>query len=398
MAAVGLGLTGVPAVQGSPPTRVVVGPPPGISVTDRLDPERRGRSSARLPRTPLERWRRSLQGALETPPLVDREGGILAWLVRGDVVRVTAEGALAWRVPLACAPSNVPLVMLSDRRVAALCGDGTLYALLPDGSRRVGTPLGGSARQTRATPLARDDGSLFVALDDTLVHLSPTFEVLGRARLVASEVPTGGLLPFEGGVLVTTAAGEVWHWRPPLEPRKAGSFGGKTFDGAIGVGPRAIAAIVDSERLVLLDPVNGGVRALAYPEDDATFEGPPSLAPTGALLVTSNVGQLYVVDPAREDSRTLELEPRRRLAPLPASARRAGRDIRSGVPLVVDADGRIAYARQHGAVSFVAPRAAAPEPPPLASPCALVRALVPMGERRLLVACEDGTLVLWSDP
>lgn len=382
------------------PPLQVVGEPAGPAPRERLDPDRRGRSPVRLPLRPVERWRVDLRGPLETLPVVDRTGSLVAWLARGDLVRVSVDGAIAWRVPIPCTPSMVPLALLPSGEVVALCGDGTLHRVARDGARLKPIELGATARQTDAAPAVRNDGSLVVALDSELVHVGADGAILARAKLSGDVLAAGGLVPHEGGVAFATMRGEVYQWSGALEPRRLGAFGGAVREGLVRLGARAFAAVVDGDRVVVLDPLNGETRVAAATDGDATLEGPPSLAPNGELLVTTNVGELFVIGPARGDLRSIALEPPQKVLPNPKSARRAGRGPRWSPPLVIDPEGRVAYARHHGAVGFggVGPSGMTSFEPLGGAPCTRPRALVPAGERRLVAGCGDGTLVAWSDP
>ena len=71
------------AAEGLDPRRpavVVVGQPRGFTPRDRFGPSRHGMAPVRLPDQPAELWRQELPGGLDSLPLVDGAGNVLAVL------------------------------------------------------------------------------------------------------------------------------------------------------------------------------------------------------------------------------------------------------------------------------------------------------------------------------
>jgi len=376
---------------------VRVGSPPGPTARDRLDPARLGRSAVAFPSTPSERWRIDLATAIEHAPLVDAAGNVTLSLATGEVAMVRKDGALAYRRRLPCTLSTAPPVRLAAGTTAFLCGEGSVLVLDAAGDVLARHPTGGSARQTSAAPLAREDGGLFVALDEELVSLGHDGTVLARVRLPASEQVAGGLVPFDGGVLFVGTRGKVVAFRPPLGLRELGSLGGAAPRGPAILGERAVAAVVDGQRLVVFDPVARELRTLATAEPGSSFEGLPAASIAGEVFVTTTTGQLLRIQPSGEPPVVIDLEPVRKASALPTIATRLNRESRASPPPIVDPSGAIAFLRLNGPAGLL--RSGEVVPNHLASaPCARPVAIVPAAPRVLVLACGNGSLALWSDP
>jgi hypothetical protein len=380
------------------PARVDVGEPAGYTVRDRLDPWRRGRARVALPKAPTERWHVELLAALEHPPLVDATGAVLALLANGDVVRLSSEGKSLWRRRLSCPVSNVPPVLLANASLGVLCSNGALVRLDRDGNGRSPVDFAATAVRVRAAPLPRDDGGIVFALDEELVEISSSGELVARSRLGDNDPLVGGLMPFDGGVLAVTVQGSVWHWRAPLPPRKLGSFAGNTPDGAVLLGSRAVAALTTAEDgVLLLDPVTRRVSSLAPTAGDVRLDELPALAPNGDLLMTTTAGEWLEISSSGEIRRRVELEPAAKpVSPLARSAGLPRRERHRRSPVVVDDAGTGAVFLRDG--RFVVVPADGPPVASKAQSCAKPLAVVPAGVGRAIAACASGTLTAWSDP
>jgi hypothetical protein len=374
-----------------------VGEPPGPAARERLDAARLGRSTVAFPKAPTERWRLELGASLEHPPLVDEHGHAFLVLTTGEFVSVSKAGAVAWRRRAPCTLSKAPPARVATGAIAVLCGDGVVLFLDREGAVVAKIVAGGAARLTDVAPLATDDGGLFVALDEELVRFTGDGTASARARVKPAERIADALLPHDGGVLFLGVRGTVFGWRPPHGIRELGSLGGTTLRGGVRLGPRAIAAVVDGQRLVAFDPVSHESRTLATTEVGASFEGMPAATGSGELVITTNVGQLLRLSPTGELLDLVEVGPLHKAMASPVAAARAGRELRWSPPPIVDPSGVIAYVRHQGPAGLLepgstAPRAFAPVP------CSLPTAIVPAGSGVLLVACSNGSLSTWSDP
>lgn len=279
-----------------------------------------------------------------------------------------------------------------------LCSDGTLVALDAEGSVVSRPDLGGPAAEVDAAPLALDDGTLIVALDEELVRVSARGAFVARARLPVGERLVGGIVPYDGGILGFTSRGLVITWRAPLDVRLLGSLGGPAPSGPILLGRRAVAAVVFDSRLVTFDPVTRELKTLAVAdaEGSAPFEGSPTVNSSGHLLLTTAAGTLIRVSPTGDAEVLAELDG----APEPSdsasgtSSRRARQP--SSPPAIVDSRGVVASLRQRGGLVLIEP---SEQRLRLANvgPCPRPVAIVPAGASSLLLACGNGSLAKWAD-
>jgi hypothetical protein len=386
------------AVDPARPSVVVVGPPRGYAPAPRLDPDRHGLSAVELPSRPSLVWRREVSGGLDLPPVVDAQGGMWFAGVSPEVRYFSADGRARWRTKLGSASPALPPVLTSDGSVALVSVDGSLWRVAPGGAVRSQVALGISTKRAEAPPLAFDDGSVVVAGERSLVQVGADGSVRRRVTIENGSL-VGAILPHGRGVLVTLSDGRVLAWQPPEPLRELGSFGGRLDGGAVRASERTLVGVVDKQRLVALDVASGSVRSLARaPSARIPFEGPPSLDPSGVLLLTTVAGELLRVDARGQVVRGIALDRSMRMlgtdgGRLPAIFRRL--QARPSPPLVVDGSGQVAFVRSSGRVGLLAPNDAVHDVH--RSFCARPIALLPAGARRLLVVCRSGSLGMFAE-
>ena len=392
-------------VDPSRPATIVVGAPRGHVVRARLGPHRHGQSRYALPASAKRLWRRSTFQRLLFPPLVDARGGVIA--AAGTTLRyISASGKVGWRAALG-STIIAPPVLTSDGAIVVIGGDGMWRRVSASGKVTHRLKLG--KRRTRTStlpaPLALDDGSVVVAVEQrakatSYALLRVASDGTEQARVPMPQLPSGALLAHAGGVLVTTRAGAVWHWRPPAVPRRLGAFGGLTPNGAVLVSKRTLVAVTRLSTVEALDLVSGK-RSTIFSgqviDDPVTFD-----AKSGMLLFSTAIGELIGVDARGQIKRRAPLsdQPIVSLKPPPRVARRFGRRRwRSSrhvasPPLLVGAAGRIAFVRHGGRfglidtsdrITWVAPWL-----------CSRVLGVWPAGKGRLLVGCRSGMLSMWG--
>jgi hypothetical protein len=129
-----------------------------------------------------------------------------------------------------------------------------------------------------------------------------------------------------------------------------------------------------------------------------TLDGLGALDRSGLAIVVSQVGGLLGVDAAGNERVRVALEkPPPTLAGgvvgLPFGAPPV--DLKSSPPVIVDPVGRIGFVRSNGRAGVVAPSGRVE----IASEavCASPVAVVPAGDRRMLVACHDGRLWMYGE-
>ncbi|MFO0756218.1 MAG: hypothetical protein U0359_06985 [Byssovorax sp.] len=413
------------------PRVLPVGAPRGEAPSERLDGQRTGRTRSRLPFPVVEVWRRHLTGGIEQPPVVDAEGNIWSVLTVPEAIKLGPDGKELWRARLGNAAAVVPPVLTSDGTLLVITSAGIAWGIAPSGAVRFSTPLGVRGRDMDVAPLALGDGGALIAAGGTLLEIDRDGAIRARASLdsrpgsmdsrvagaLVAGPPDDGKGPSFAGTLFTTESGSVFLFRPPLAPRRLGSFGGLPRRGAILADNRTLLAVVDTRRVVGLDLLTGTtqVRATGYP--GALFDSPAVLAPEqiakgplamlgpSVALVSVQSGLLLGLDAAGNERARLVLD---KPPPPPLSAVLGGAvggtsgpsffnapELKPSPPMIVDPDGRIGFARVSGRVGVVGPDGALS----LAGErvCLTPVAVVPAGDKRMLLACRDGGLWLYGE-
>ena len=382
------------------PAVVVVGEPRGFTPRERFGPSRHGLAPASLPDRPKELWRQELPGGLEALPLVDSEGSVLAVLSNRMATKLGPDGQERWRVSLRGADPALPPVLTADGSLAVLCADGRMRWLSATGTLRVSDELELRTRKAQATPLALDDGGLVVAGEDQLLLLGADGSPQARADL--SGVAVGGLLGWEGATVATLQSGEVVGWRPPAPPRVLGTLGGIPNGGAVLVGSRTLAAVVDTTTLVALDLRSGEAKLLTGgPAAQRQLEGPPTLGADGTLWVSSVVGELLGFDAHGTVGHRLALDSSLVLDTADGGAPVAsffGRvDLQPSPPLVIDGDGRLGFVRASGRVGLLGPGTTGAVTVVAPRFCGRPLGVTSAGRRRMLVGCRNGSIGVFGD-
>jgi outer membrane protein assembly factor BamB len=398
------------AIDPNRPLVVAVGVPRGAAPSERLDGARTGRSRTRLPARPVEIWSFRTSGGLELPPLVDANGNVIVALSVPDVVKLSADGKEVFRARIgAQAPLSPPLIT-SSGTVVVLTTGAQAVGLSPAGAVRFTTPLGVKGRDLDTAALALRDGGVVVAAGRTLLELDGDGNV--RARAAIDDRIIGALIDGPEGTLVTTESGGVYSFRPPGAPRKLGTFGGAPRRGAALADKRTLLAVVDGRRVVAFDLATGATQIRAsVPPGGASLDGPVTIGPTGLTFVATQAGLVLGLDAAGNERVHFQVEK----PPIPADAGASlsagsvplgalggsgpgffpAADLKPSPPLVIDPDGRVAFVRAGGRAGVAAPDGTVT----LAADrvCSSPIAVVPAGERRMLVACRDGALYVYGE-
>ncbi len=414
-------------IDPSMPRTLMVGAPRGAAPSERLDGERSGRAKDPLPMPPVELWRRHLSGGIEQLPVVDAQKNIIVALTIPEVIALAPNGKEIWRVRTGPAAPLTPPVITSDGTIVVVSSAGQAWGISPHGRVRFTTKLGVRGRDIDAAPLALDDGGVVIAAGTTLVELDRDGEVRARATLenknhASDGRITGALIAGPEGTLATTESGAVYSFQPPQKPRRLGSFGGFPRLGAALADARTLIAVVDRRQVVAFDLRTGmtHVRASAVPAIGGFFDGPVTVGKDGALsgltLVATQGGMLLGIDVAGNEKVRVVLDKPPPMPMLGSGGGGGGGGIIGGVrgsgfggssgffgpielkpspPLVLDPEGQIAFARIGGRVGVVGPRgniALAGE-----RVCSAPLGVVPAGNRRMLIACRDGSMWLFGE-
>jgi hypothetical protein len=311
-------------------------------------------------------------------------------------------------------------VLLSSGMVAVVTSLGELVGISPSGSIRYTTALGAStasgARDGGVSPLALDDGGLAVASGRTLLELSADGSIRARAQL--DDAAVGALIPSSEGTLVTTSSGAVYSFKPPGVPRKLGSFGGSVRKGASRADARTLFAVVDNRRIVALDIPTGTTHTRASAGLLlGGFDGPVAVGPGGTAVTGAFAGVILSIDSSGNEKLRISIDPTSLLNPDAGAVATSGPmsppypgapsspynpaspfgaiDMRPSPPVLVDSDGRIAFVRANGKAGVVSPDGNMT----LLSDrvCGKPVAVQPAGAKKIVLTCEEGTVVMYSD-
>lgn len=369
----------------SMPRTVIVGAPRGPAPSERVDARRSGHSTSRLPVPAVEKWRRHLGGNIDVPPVVDETGRVWTALTIPEVVAVGADGKESLRVRIGTASAVAPPVLTSDGTVVVVTTNGAAIGISRDGRIKFATPLGLRGRDLDVAPLARSDGSVVFG-GRAFVEIDSLGTV--RARAALPERAVGALLEGPDGILATTDSGAVYSFRPPNLPRRIGSFGGVVRRGAVLEGTRTLLGIVGGKTLVGLDIPTGLTSTRMGDFGLGSYDEPIALHPRGFAIVTLASGLLFGVDSAGNEKMRALLD-KGSTDQVPAAFFGTG-DARPSPPIVVDDAGNVAFVRHSGRVGIVRPDGTVVVTSERL--CNNPIGLQPAGDRKLLVACRDGTI------
>ncbi|MBK9258278.1 MAG: hypothetical protein IPM54_00395 [Polyangiaceae bacterium] len=372
-------------IDASMPRTIIVGAPRGHAPSERINARRSGRSASKLPVPAVERWRRHLGGNIDVPPVVDESGRVWTALTIPEVVVVGADGKETTRIRIGASSAVAPPVITSDGTVVVVTTNGAAIGISREGRIKFATPLGLRGRDLDAAPLARSDGSVVFG-GRAFVELDASGAV--RARATMPERAVGGLLDGPDGALATTDSGAVYVFRPPNAPRRIGTFGGPVRRGAVLEGKRTLLAIVGGKSLVGLDVPTGLTHTRIGDVGLGSFDEPVALHPRGFTIVTFASGLLFGVDSAGNEKMRAILD-KGSTDQIPAAFFGTG-DARPSPPVVVDEAGHVAFVRHSGRVGIVRPDGTVA----ITSErlCNNPIGLQPAGDRKLVVACRDGTI------
>ncbi len=414
------------ALDPSIPHVVVVGAPKGAAPSERVDANRTGRSKTKLPSRPKETFRKTLPSGSSYAPLVDGQGNLTFALTTSLVLRWSSEGKEQWRVQLPSAGASAvtvaaPPVLLSSGNVAVVNSLGELVGISPSGSVRYSTPLGVSTsagiRDGGVSPLALDDGGLAIASGSFLLEVAADGSIRARAKL--DDTAVGALIPGPEGTLVTTASGAVYSFKPPGAPRKIGTFAGNVRKGAVRADDRTLLAVVDGRRIVAMDIASGSTSTRATAGLLlGGFDSPVAVGSNQTAFTGAFAGLVMSFDSSGNEKLRVSIDPSLGLSPdagAPAASvspyppqpypgglspfGAAGTfptmDMRPSPPVIVDSDGRVAFVRASGRAGIVAPDGALTTLSERV--CGRPTSIQPAGAKKVLISCEEGTVVMYSD-
>jgi hypothetical protein len=312
-------------------------------------------------------------------PVVDSEGAILTANTQGVLTQIDARGVLGWQAELGAAPASAP-VILSDLGIVVVTATGEAVAWTPAGQRRWAAELPSRAK-TLPAPLPREDGSLVLAVDYTLVRLDPTGET--RLQVTVPELPVA-LLEYGDTTLVVEEQGRVQVWAMDGHLETLGSLGGPVRASAVLAGEHLIAPVGDGKLMDL--ELRTGRRGERWPGSKARVLTAPAVSPPGKLTAVDSEG-ILLIEPAPARA-PLQVP----LATSPARGGLAGPPQASPLwlPPVVDEQGTaivvapgLEFAAVHaGQVHLVQ-----------GTGCSTPIAVVPAGSRRVVVVCASGLIV-----
>jgi hypothetical protein len=368
------------AIDPTLPTRFVVGPPRGAAPMAGLDAQRTGRAATSLPSHPRLLWRARVAAGADFSFAVDGEGALVLASAASVVAQVDARGRTSWTARTG-SPAAIGPVLLSDGRRAVITSSGELVAFDATGRLVLRRALPGGDVRNAVAALALDDGGLAFATGDTVLHIERDGDVRSRSRL---EGTVQSLLARGGELLAVTERGHVFSLVRSRAPLRVGSFGGRIDEGAALALPDRLLAVVEHRRLIELR-LTGGTRRTAVFDPVLSLVGPPVIAADGGTRISTADGMLLFHDVRNRETLRVALEPQ------------AGSGEVGGFapPVVVDAQGRVAFVRPGRDAGVVLPSgeiAAAAN-----ATCPDPIALCPAGPGRFAVACRSGVLLMIAD-
>jgi outer membrane protein assembly factor BamB len=371
---------------------IVVGRPAGPCPMSRIDGARTGRTLDRLPEKPRLLWRSRAVDAIGFASVaVDRKGSIVvASLATPEIVQVAPDGRREWRAKTGVGSPVAGPVILSDETRVVVTAAGEAFGFDTDGGTRFVADLAAPGRNARAAPLPLDDGGIAVAAGTAVFFLSADGRVLGRSEI--GERAAGSLVQTGHGIAVTTDTGTVHLVRPPAFSRRVGTLGGDPGPGAAANGSTLIA-VVEHDRLVAFDIRTGSSRRLGA-RGGTFFDGPVALDAAGCAMATTLSGMLVAVSPEGTENRRAALDTRA-ISPINDAGAINLLAMSESPPLVIDASGRVAFARVGGRIGVVSPDGAVSALE--RSECAVPVALAPAGNGRMVAACRDGSVLMFGE-
>jgi hypothetical protein len=378
------------------PRTFVVGAPSGGARADRVDGARSGRTTVRLPASPLKsEWRIPLGTLVERAPLVDEHGTTIVVGKRGEVIAIARDGTERWHVATGAGQPG-PAALLSDGTVVFVDAAGEAVAVRRGAvawRRRFGR-----SDAARPAPLPLDDGGVVVATLQEIALLDA--EGTERARAPLPEPTVLPLVAAGGQVLLVALSGTVWSWGLGLEePTRVASFGSPVDGAAALADPTTLIGVTAGQlHVAAVDLARGDAKTLAV-APVGQWLGPPAVLGStiyvGLLTPTSELALTLGVD-GKELSRTLlALHP-----PAPSADGGAAPIHPLHTPPLVDAAGTMAFATADGAIGVVhhetvEPLSDACEPPlgTAARDAPAVVALASLEPGAMVAVCHAGAVL-----
>jgi hypothetical protein len=332
---------------------------------------------------------------LEQAPVVDESGNVVSGLVSGALVWLSPDGKEMARARLSAQPAAAP-VIAADGTVVVLTTTARLVGTWPSGRERFEVQLALRGRDVDVAPVALSDGGIAVASgrDVCIVGLDGH----ERARWTFDE-RVAGMVESTRGLVVASDSGIVWTARAPEQPSRVGVLGGSPRRGVVLASERMLAAVVDSRSVAMLDLRTGRawVRSPASAAGQS-LDAPPIVASPTLVLAVTLGGLVVGLDRSGDESLRASLERQAAGpgdAPTPPAPFLGNAELKPSPPIVVDEDGRVAFARVSGRVGVVAPDGAVTVSSDRV--CSSPIALQPAGEGRFVVACRDGSITMFAD-
>lgn len=388
---------------------------------DRLDPERTSRSSVALPERDVSEVARKSVGTLAHAPVVSPDGSLWIPLASAELLHLRLEaqgkeGGEVGRTRLGASPATRAPVVLPDSGVAVLTSAPSVVFVSPSGKLKGTVPLPRASFSSVASGgidgfvsiAANEDGAVAVAGARSFLVVESSGRV--RNEIELPERIASDLIPLRGGWLVVGESGKVHLLKPPAAPRLLGSLGPISVGTAVldtsssGAGePRTLLALAYPNRVVSLDLKSGTTVNRVGDSAFSGFDAPFALGLDGSVWLSSTEGFLVSYDAAGAEASRAAID---RNATQPG-ALFSGKPLRPA-PLtfgvrpgpVVDREGRVAFARSGGRFGLRGAGGDAAAPAKLAfqtdRACTTPLAIVPVAASRLLLACREGTLILYA--
>jgi hypothetical protein len=317
-------------------------------------------------------WRTRLDGHIARAVAVDRDGAVIVAHGAARLTTIDKTGRVSGSTRLGNDEATSGPVIASDgTRVVTTSSD--VWGVRRDGSVRFTVPF--AATRTACAPLATEDGSVVVASDQKLLWIESDGSV--RASASTSERIVR-LLTNGNTVLAVTEPGTILEFLPWGALSVRGGFGGSVSECMLA-SRHELVALVAGSRLMDYDLATGQ-RRVAFDVGSGLLFGPLALGADGGTWVSGRDGLREIT--AGHETRTVALG----AANAPRQPERA---------LVADTAGHLAFTASGGEVALAAATGEVVRVE--GSACDEVTALVPAGERRVVVACSSGLVAALAE-
>ncbi|HEV8246461.1 MAG TPA: PQQ-binding-like beta-propeller repeat protein [Polyangiaceae bacterium] len=359
------------AIDPSLPLTLNAGAPRALCAAANVDARGSELSRVELPTHAIPSYRAKLAPPIQQPPAADVNGALVVAHGTGKLSQLDDRGRVQWTVRVGPdAAASAPIITSGGMRWV-LTTAGEVVAVSSDGRVRFRQALPGltSVEATLAIPLS--SGGAALSSGRQLLTLDQSGAVLW---LVRSDEPLRAVVERRGEVIAVSALGRVLHRDGEGDLAESAHFGGRVDVAALLPDLDHLAAVIDEQKLVIIDLATGSKRVL-FEEPALTLSSALAIGARGEFRLLGS-GLLIGLSPTgAEEFRS----------PFPDSTALLAWAL---LPPLIDPRGYSAVVLPAAGLSIVSPSgeiesvagSACPEP---------LRA-TPIGKGRLALSCRSG--------